>query len=274
MVLDDRLDGPDVAQAGDGLVAGRRIRVVSAARRRSPRSAGWVSRPGRSRCRCGRPAVIRKSRPVTRSTWKAIAFSPGSSCGSRPSVPLHQAGLLLGDLLAGRDRAPARACRVSSDGSRNARLLDGVRRAPRVSRPYQASPDRRWRCPAVATRHLDGRWFVGSTLTGLVQQDDDSNEGQDGEQHPNQDDQTIGSLHGDFLLTNENECPDESRRHAGVVTAVNSLRAWNEHPVRDLWASPIDAGPVASGVCYRAGRAPGERPGTTREPPPIWRGLR
>ena len=33
----------------------------------------------------------------------------------------------------------------------------------------------------------------------LVQQDDDSNEGQDGEQHPNQDDQTIGSLHGDSL---------------------------------------------------------------------------
>ena len=34
------------------------------------------------------PGWIRKSRPVTGSTWKAIAFSPGSSWQAMQTVPM------------------------------------------------------------------------------------------------------------------------------------------------------------------------------------------
>ena len=52
---------------------------------------------------------------------------------------------------------------------------------------------------------VHGRRFVGPVPPGLLfKQDHDSNEGQDGEQHPDQDDQAIGSLHGDSLVTRMN----------------------------------------------------------------------
>ena len=87
---------------------------------------------------------------------------------------------------------------VSSDGSPMARLLDGLRRHL-VTSAISGVTGSPMAMSSMATMTVT---FVARPVAGaaaLVQQDDDSNEGQDGEQHPNQDDQTIGSLHGDSL---------------------------------------------------------------------------
>ncbi len=136
---------------------------------------------------------------MTRSTWKAIAFSPGLELRldglTAPAAKPAFSWVICSPAAMGTSAGVP----VSSDGSRNARLLDGLRRhlasLGHIRRHRIADGD-------VVDGHDDGdgRWSSSTAVArALVQQDDDSNEGQDGEQHPNQDDQTIGSLHGEFL---------------------------------------------------------------------------
>ena len=74
LVLEHGLDGPLVLEAGDGLEARGRVLVRLAAES----AVSWSTLIACERTMSMvSPCFTRKSRPVARSTWKAIAFSPG-----------------------------------------------------------------------------------------------------------------------------------------------------------------------------------------------------
>ena len=74
------------------------------------------------------PPFTRKSRPVTRSTWKAIAFSPGfSSCREVHGMVVAEADRLAADLRALGDREERRLARNERRGGRERGALDRLR---------------------------------------------------------------------------------------------------------------------------------------------------
>jgi len=111
---------------------------------------------------------------------------------------LARADGLLADLAAGWDGDESRSAaqlrgiiegRAGHRGQRN--VLDG----DQLRRNRRADGDR-----LLGDENLGGGRDGRGGVAAVVQEHDDANERQHGEQHPNQDHQAIGSLHGYTLL--------------------------------------------------------------------------
>ncbi len=138
--------------------------------------------------------------PVTRSTWNAIAFSPGfRSAGRSTAYVVADADGLLGDLRALGDREDsdlaadlrgASQRRLLNSLGIHLDLLDHVRSDGVADGDVLRGDENR----------LGG--CLGCHLgLALVEQDHDGDEGEDGKQNADQDDEAIRSLHGKSPLS-------------------------------------------------------------------------
>ncbi len=139
------------------------------------------------------PGWIRKLRPVTGSTWKAIAFSPGSSWHAMQKLFVAPTTSWLTCVPLGTGKSAGLP--VSCEGS--------PKRVPETSSGLTALTSTLSGVTGVADGdihlgdediHGRRRGLAGSRVV-VAEQHDDADEGHDGEQHPDEDDQAIGSLH-------------------------------------------------------------------------------